>query len=49
MRPLRQSQRGGFVTKARIGQRQIAHEDMIFRLFFVANGSSSPRACRQLS
>ena len=34
MRPLDQSQRGGFVTEAHIGQREIANEDIIFRLFF---------------
>src|SRR4029077_19170696 len=32
--PFRQSQRGGFVTKARIGQREISNEVIIFRLFF---------------
>ena len=32
--PFRQSQRGGFVTKTHIGQREIANEDIIFRLFF---------------
>ena len=32
--PFRQSQRGGFVTKAHIDQREISHEAIIFRLFF---------------
>ena len=32
--PFRQSQRGGFVTKAHIGQREISNETIIFRLFF---------------
>ena len=30
----RQSQRGGLVTEAHIGQREIANEEIIFRLFF---------------
>ena len=29
-----QSQRGGFVTETHIGQREIANEVIIFRLFF---------------
>ncbi len=31
---LDESERGGFVTKAHIGQREIANEAIIFRLFF---------------
>ena len=31
---LDQSERGGFVTKAHIGQREISNENTIFRLFF---------------
>jgi hypothetical protein len=30
----RQSQRGGFATEAHIGQREIANQLIIFRLFF---------------
>ena len=33
-RLLGQSERGGFVTKAHIGQREISNEQIIFRLFF---------------
>ena len=29
-----QSQRGGFVAETHIGQREIANEEIIFRLFF---------------
>ncbi len=32
--PFGQSQRGGFVTKAHIGQREISNQAIIFRLFF---------------
>ena len=32
--PFGQSQRGGFVTEAHIGQREISNEEIIFRLFF---------------
>ena len=32
--PFRQSQRGGLVTETHIGQREIANEEIIFRLFF---------------
>jgi hypothetical protein len=31
---LRQRQRGGFVTKAHIGQREVSNQARIFRLFF---------------
>ena len=33
-RPLRQSECGGLVTEAHIGQREISNEAIIFRLFF---------------
>ena len=32
--PFRQSERGGFVAETHIGQREIANEPKIFRLFF---------------
>src|SRR5204862_2149180 len=32
--PLRQSQRGGFVTETHIDEREISNEVIIFRLFF---------------
>src|SRR5205823_14594786 len=32
--PLRQNQRGGFVTKTHVGQREITNQLKIFRLFF---------------
>ena len=34
MARLDQSQCGGFVTETHIGQREIANEEIIFRLFF---------------
>ena len=48
-RLLRQSQRGGFVTKAHIGQREISNEKIIIRLFFEERFQFATRACCQLS
>ena len=46
--PARQSERGGFVTKTHIGQREISNQT-IFSGCSLRKGSSSLRACRQLS
>ncbi len=42
-RLLDESQRGGLVTKAHIGQREIANETIIFRLFFEERFQFAPR------
>jgi len=46
---LGQSQRGSPVTETHIGQREISHKAIIFRLFFEERFQFAARACRQLS